>query len=98
MKQASFLDGSSFDALTFEQDCLPPSEPDICRREIVETLVIAVLIIVFDECLDLAFEISRQIIMLKKHAVLERLVPTLDLPLCLGMVGSATHMIHAVLI
>ncbi|GBR26992.1 hypothetical protein AA0488_1024 [Kozakia baliensis NRIC 0488] len=54
------------------------------------------MIVVLDECLDLPFEIAWQIIMLKKHAVLERLMPTLDLPLCLGVVGSAAHVIHVV--
>lgn len=59
--------------------------------------MIATLIIVFDECLDLPFEISRQIIMLKKHSVLERLMPTLDFSLCLRVVRSPTHMIHGLL-
>ncbi|GEL65845.1 hypothetical protein KBA01_31310 [Kozakia baliensis] len=98
MKQAPFLDGVAFDTLTFEQDSLAPSKPDIGRGEIVQALVIPAVVIIFDECFDLLLEIAWQVVMLKKHAVLEGLVPPLDFSLRLGMVRGAADMIHCVLI
>jgi hypothetical protein len=39
------------------------------------------MVVVFDERVDLSFEIAGQIIVLQQDAVLERLMPTLDLAL-----------------
>ena len=47
------------------------------------------MIVVLDEARDLGFEITGQVIVLEQNAVLERLVPALDLALGLGMERSA---------
>ena len=54
------------------------------------------MIVMIDERFDLSFEIAGQEVVLQQDAVLERLVPALDLALCLGMHGGATHMAHLV--
>jgi hypothetical protein len=50
------------------------------------------VIIVLDEARDLGFEITGQIIVLEQNAVLERLVPALDLALGLRMAQGGANM------
>ncbi len=51
-----------------------------------------------DESLDLCFEIARQVVVFQRNAVLQGLVPTLDLTLCLGVAGRAANMVHGLLV
>jgi hypothetical protein len=46
---------------------------DIRGREVVDALMVAAVIIVFDKCSDLTFEVARQIVVLKQDAVLQGL-------------------------
>ena len=55
-----------------------------------EALVIAFGVVGVHEGLDLSFEFSGQEVVLEQHPVLQRLMPTLDLALGLGMVGCTT--------
>ena len=98
MVQASVLDGLSFDPFSFKQDGLAASEVDVGRGEIGDALVVSQVIVVGDEVADLGFEIARQIVVLEQDAVLERLVPALDLALGLGMQRRAADMIDAVVV
>jgi hypothetical protein len=56
------------------------------------------MIVVGDEVADLLLEITGQVVVLEQNAVLERLVPALDLALCLGMQWGTTDMVHALLL
>ena len=47
-----------------------------------------------DEGVDLPFEIVRQIIVVEQNAVLQGLMPTLDLPLGLWMIRGAAYVLH----
>ena len=47
---------------------------------------------------DPAFEIAGQVIVLKQDAVLERLMPALDLALGLRVIGGAADVFHFLLI
>ena len=94
MLQAAAGDGLAFDPFAFEEDALGPSKIDVGGREIVEALVISGVIISLDESGDLPFEISRQIVMLQQDAVLERLMPALDLALRLRMVRGSADVLH----
>jgi hypothetical protein len=98
VKQASVLDGLSFDPFSFKQDGLASAEVDIGRCEISDTLVVPKMIIVSDKLADPGFEIAWQIIVLKQNAVLQRLMPSFDLALGLGMQGSAADMIKALIL
>ena len=51
--------------------------------------MVTLVVVVIDEGVDLGLEIARQIVVLEQDAVLQRLVPALDLALGLGMEGSA---------
>ena len=95
MLQAAVCDGGQLDALSFCEDRLGSAEVDVGRREVVDALMIADVIVVLDEGVDLPFEISGQIIVVEQNAVLQGLVPALDLSLGLGMIRGAAHMLHA---
>ena len=94
--QAPIFDGLSFDPSALLDDGLCPAEVGIGRRNVVQALVIALMVVVFDERFDLALKFAGQEVVFQQDAVLECLVPALDLALCLGMHGGATHMAHLV--
>ena len=81
MLQAAISDCVSFDPFSFQQDGLGASKVDVSRDEIAQALVIAAMVVVIDECVDLGLEVAGQIIVLKQDVVLERLMPALDLAL-----------------
>jgi hypothetical protein len=54
--------------------------------------VVTPVVVVIDEVVDLCLEVAGQILVLHQDAVLQCLVPALDLALGLGMEGSATDM------
>ena len=96
--QSSFPDGVAFDPFSLQQDGLAASEVDVGRCEIGPALVVAAVIVVPDEASDLRFEITGQIVILEQDAVLECLMPALDLALGLRMVGRAADLLHAVIV
>jgi hypothetical protein len=60
-----------------------------------EALVVALVVVVTDERIDLRFEVSRQEVVFQQDAVLQRLVPAFDLSLGLGMIGRAARVLHS---
>ena len=70
------------------------SKVDVSRCEITQALVIAAMVVVIDECVDPGLEVAGQIIVLKQDAVLERLMPALDLALRLRVARRAAQVIH----
>lgn len=56
------------------------------------------MVVVGDEGANLLLEIARQVTVLEQNAVLERLMPTLDLALRLRMQRGASDMFHALLL
>ena len=95
MQQAAIGDCLSFDPLPFDQNGLAPPEVDVGGRQVGDALVISQVIVVGDEGRDLGFEIARQVIVFEQDAVLERLMPALDLSLGHRMIRCATDMLHA---
>ena len=79
---------------SFDQNGLAPPEVDVGGRQVGDALVIAPVIVVGDEGLDLGFEIARQVVVLEQDAVLERLMPALDLSLGHRMIRRAADMLH----
>ena len=92
--QATVCDCLALDPFAFEEDGLSASEVDVSRGKIVEALVIAGMVVMRHEGGDLAFEIAGQVVVLKQDAVLERLMPALDLALGLRMIRGAADMLH----
>jgi hypothetical protein len=87
--QASFLDCVAFDPFSFQQDCLTTPEVHVGRCQIAQALMIAPMVVVIDEPANAGLKVTRQEVVFQENAVLERLMPTFDLALCLGMVGRA---------
>jgi hypothetical protein len=56
--------------------------------------MVAVIAVVIDEGLDLGLEIAGQIVVLQQDPVFQSLVPSFDLAMGLGMIGSATNVLH----
>ena len=67
MLQAAVLDGVAFDPFSFLQDGVPAPEVDIGGREVFQALVIALVVVVFDELADAGFEIARQVIVFQSE-------------------------------
>lgn len=89
------LDGRSFDPLTLFDDGFGPPEVGDGRFDVFQALMAALVVIVFDERFDLGLEIAKQEVVLQKDAVLQGLVPALDLILGLRMERCAANMAHA---
>ena len=99
MHQASVLDGLSFDPFLFEQDGVASSEVNIGRCQVADGLVVTlVVVVVINEGVDLGLQVGRQVVVLEQNAVLQGLVPALDLALGLGMEGSAADVADAALV
>ena len=64
-------------------------EVDVGRGQIADAFVISAMIVVVDEGSDLRLEVFREVVVFEQDAVLQRLVPALDLALGLGMSRSA---------
>ena len=58
MQQAPLLDGLALDAFALEQDGLPSAEVDIGRGEVLQALVVALVVVVLDEGLNLSLEVA----------------------------------------
>ncbi len=59
MVQAAVLDGQFLDLFSPFNDGRVPAEVGVCRRDVVEALVVAVVVVMIDEGADLVFEIAR---------------------------------------
>ncbi len=94
MFQAADLDGEFFDFLSPFDDCDVSPEVGVSGGEVADTLMVAVVIVVIDEGADLAFQITRQEVVLQQDAVLQRLMPALDLALGLGVIGCDANMVY----
>ena len=69
VQQAAIGDCLSFDPFPFDQNGLAPPEIDVGGGQIADALVIAQVIVVSDEGLDLNFEFARQVIVLEQDTV-----------------------------
>ena len=94
MLQAPMFDGLSLDPFALADDGLGPAEVGISGRHVVQALVVALVIVMLDERLDLAFEVTGQEVVFQEDAVLQSLVPALDLALRLRIEGGTAHVAH----
>ena len=93
--QASMFDGLSLDPFSSLDDGCGSAEVSIGGSYVFQALVVAPVVIVLDERLDLLLQVTGQEVILQEDAVLQGLVPALNLALCLGMEWSAAYMAHA---
>lgn len=66
MKQAPGFDGRSFDPFSLFQNGFTAPEVDIGRGEVLQALVIASVVVVLDERVDLLAEITGQVVVFQQ--------------------------------
>jgi hypothetical protein len=89
--QAPLFDGFAFDPFSLFDDGFCSAEVGICGCDVFQALVIALVIVVFDERFDLRFQIAGEVIILQQDAVFQGLVPVLDLPLRLRAAAASNN-------
>ena len=93
--QAPMFDGPSFDPFALSDDGCGPSEVGVGRGHVVQAFMVALMVVVLDEGLDLDLKVARQEVVFQQNTVLQGLMPALDLALRLRMEGGSTDMAHA---
>ena len=96
--QEPLVKSVSFDPFSVLQDLIAASEVDVGRCQVLQAFMVSAMIVVADEPADLALQVTGQEVVFQEDAVLQGLVPSLDLTLGLWMVWSTTNMIHAFVI
>ena len=96
MLQVPILECLSFDPFSSFDNGRSPAEVGIGRRHVVEALVMALIIVMLDEGLDLLLKITGQEVVLQQDAILQGLMPALDLALSLRMERRTAHVAHPV--
>ncbi len=94
MLQAAFSDCLFLDLLSHLQDFRAAAVVDVGGCRIAQALVVAVVVVVIAEGIDLTFQVTGQEVVFQEDAVLHGLVPALDLALGLRMMRCTTDMIH----
>lgn len=77
MDQAALLDSLPLDAFTVEQDGLAAAGVDIGWGKVAQALVIALMVVVVDEGLDLGIKVAGPVVVFQQEAILQGLVPAL---------------------
>ena len=95
MLQPAFSDCLYFDLLSHFQNLWTSAVIDVGGCQVAQALVVAVVVVVIDECADLTFEIPGQEVVFQENPVLHGLMPPFDLSLGLGVMWCTPHMIHA---
>ena len=98
VQQAAIGNCLPFDPFPFDQNGLASPEVDVCRRQVADGLMIAQVVVIGDEGLDLGFEIAWEVVVLEQDPVLECLMPALDFSLGHSMVRCAMDMRHVLTI
>ena len=74
---------------------MTPACVNIGWCDVVQALVVTLMIVLANEGSDVRFEVTGQEVVLQQDAVFQRLMPSLDLALCLRMIGRAACVRHA---
>ena len=79
MLQAAVCDGLPFGLLSLRQDGPAAFKIDVGGGEVIQALVVAPVIAVLDEGLDVGLERTRQRVVFQPGPILQGLMPALDL-------------------
>ena len=90
------FDGFSFDGFPPFEYGRCSTEVDVSGRQVVQTLVVAAVVVVLDELADALFKLSWQIVVFQQDPIFHRAVISLDLALCHRVVSSAADVFDAV--
>lgn len=75
-----------------------PAEVDIGRCDVAVALVVALMIVMIDEGFDLGFDVAGQDEVFQRDAVLQGLMPPLNLALGLRMLRCTARVLHALVL
>ena len=92
--QAPRFECLSFDPFSLLQNGFITPEVNVCGCDVVNALVIPLMIVVVDEGFDLGFKITGQEVVFQQDAVLQGLMPSLDLALGLRVIWRAARVLH----
>ena len=68
MLQAALLDCPFLDPFPFSENGFVASEVDVCGCDVVQALVVTLIVVILDECADLALKVAGQIVVFQmKH-------------------------------
>ena len=73
---------------------MAPPEVDVCGGEVADAFVVALMIVMIDERLDLRFQVCREEVVLQQDAVFQGLMPSLYLALCLRVIRRTPDVPH----
>ena len=96
MVQAAVLDGLVFDAPPFSQDGFAATKVVVGRCQVADALVVAVVVVVFDEGGDDGLKFPFEEVVFEQDAFFEGLMPPLDFALSLWMHWRAANVFHAI--
>jgi len=95
--QAALLDCPFIDPFPFSENGFVAPEVDVGGCDVVQTLMVALVVVVVAKGPDLAFEIAGQIVVLEQDTVLHSLVPAFNFALGLWMEWRAADVLHVLL-
>ena len=73
---------------------MPTPEVNVRGSEVVDALVVSLMIVMIDECLNLRFQVCWEEVVFQQDPVLQGLMPPLDLALSLRMIRCAPDVAH----
>ena len=85
MLQAAVFDSASFGPLSLRQDDPVASNIDAGGSKVIQVFVVAPVIVILDDGLDVGFEHTRQSVVFQPGPILQGLMPALDLAPGLGV-------------
>ena len=94
MQRSALVHRSLLDFPAHAKDVRAPSVVHVGRRQIVQTFVIALVVVILDEAADRRFQLTGQVIVFQQDLVLHRSVPALDLALGHRVVRLAPSVRH----
>lgn len=96
--QTTHFDCLLFDPFSLLYNSFVATEVDVGGCDVVDALMIALVVEVIDQRLDLSLEITRQKVVFEQDAVLKGLMPAFDLALCLWVIRCAMRELHALVL
>ena len=95
MLQAALLDCPFLDPFPLFKNCFIAFKVDVCGCDLVQALVVTLIVVLLDECADLALKVAGQIVVIRQNAVFHGLVPAFYFAPRLRVEWRAADMLHA---
>ena len=78
MHQAAVLEGSALDALALQQGGMAPAEINISRDQVVQAFLVALEVIMPDECPDIGVKRAWQVVIFQQDSLRAQVFAGLD--------------------